>query len=245
MDDSNCYYTYQLRIEDEPLPFYVGKGRGNRAWEHLSPYRQDTSHKSNKISKAQNQGRNILVEFLEVDLCEFDAHLWEVFYISLYGRADKGIGCLTNKTDGGEGVSGYTFSAEARKRMSEQRAGENSPWFGRNHSEQSRRKLSEANLGENHPMFGKTYSDEVRSKMSESRLGDRNHRYGIIPTDETRSKIADANSKTWIVTHPDGTEETVKNVEKFCREHNLHASSLRDVAKGKATQHKGYKCRKP
>lgn len=51
--------------------------------------------------------------------------------------------------------------------------------------------------------------------------------------------------KTLIVTAPDGTEYVIHGINKFCREHHLHASALRLVAKGECSHHKGWKARFP
>lgn len=109
---------YQLRVEDESLPFYIGKGKGGRAWEHLKFSKLDTNrHKTNKIKKAQREGKQILVEFIKENLNEDDAFMWEVFWIAEYGRYDQGLGTLTNMTDGGEGMSGFKHSDASKAKI--------------------------------------------------------------------------------------------------------------------------------
>ena len=44
---------------------------------------------------------------------------------------------------------GKNVSAEARKKISESKKGENNPLFGKHHSEETRKKMSEANKGKN------------------------------------------------------------------------------------------------
>lgn len=50
-------------------------------------------------------------------------------------------------------------------------------------------------------------------------------------------------SKTYIVTFPDGTEITVTNLKQFCRENDLSQAHMSSVATGKRKHHKGYKAR--
>lgn len=118
------YYVYELRIQGDEFPFYIGKGKNERLYEHFDNYEINSNplgnkHKVNKIRKALNEGLEVTATPLEENLTECEAHEREKFYIALYGRRDKGTGCLTNMTDGGEGMSGFVPSEEQRKRQSE------------------------------------------------------------------------------------------------------------------------------
>lgn len=82
------FYTY-LWLREDGTPYYVGKGKGNRAY------------KNHRIGKAP-LGRIVIYPAVS----EADAFETEVALIWYYGRKDHGVGCLRNLTDGGEGVSG-------------------------------------------------------------------------------------------------------------------------------------------
>jgi hypothetical protein len=58
-----------------------------------------------------------------------------------------------------------------------------------------------------------------------------------------RAKV-EAKAKWYIVTDPDGNEYTIKNLSAFCREHDLTGTSMCRLIRGKAKQHKGWKCRR-
>ena len=86
-----------------------------------------------------------------------------------------------NFTDGGDGISGFTHSEEARKKMSEAQQ-------GKTLSEKTRKKISEA-------MKGKTLPEETRKKMSESRRGENNPMHGKTHSEEARKKMSESRSK--------------------------------------------------
>ncbi|AXF41405.1 hypothetical protein SHAb15599_00039 [Acinetobacter phage SH-Ab 15599] len=115
------FYVYKLTVEDQELPFYIGKGQGNRAYYHFKNdcFNNDSNrHKVNTILKAKKEGKEILVEFVKHNLTEQEALQFEMELISRYGRRDIGTGCLTNMTNGGDGVSGLVHSEETRKKLS-------------------------------------------------------------------------------------------------------------------------------
>lgn len=51
--------------------------------------------------------------------------------------------------------------------------------------------------------------------------------------------------KFYIVTFPDGHEETIANLSKFCRENGLKYRLIMACCDGMMRDHKGYKCRRP
>jgi len=142
------YYTYAYLREDK-TPYYIGKGRGNRAYD-----------KRRAIKPPKDKSRTI---FLKKNLTEAEAFKHEVYMIFVLGRKDLGTGILRNRTNGGEGASGHVKSEEVKKKISvansgkirteaqkQAMSGENNPSYGR--------------TGENHPMYGRTGALSPRSK---------------------------------------------------------------------------------
>ena len=191
------YYTYAYLREDK-TPYYIGKGKGNRAYK---------KHRKG-IGVPKDKSRII---FLKQNLTEEEAFRHEIYMIAVFGRKDLGTGILHNLTDGGDGASGYVFSEETKRKQSEAHKG-NTTWLGKTHSEESKRKMSDTRKGKTHSeetkrkqseaKKGKTFSEESKRKMSEAQKGKSlseetrrkmsETRKGKIPSKETRRKLSEA-----------------------------------------------------
>lgn len=120
------FYVYLLIDPETNLPFYVGKGKGDRAKTHLrSSNLKENTLKSTKIKSLLSKNLEPKIMFIGESLTEAQAWELEVAKIAEYGRKDLGTGILCNHTDGGEGPSnripwnkGKKFSDESRKKMS-------------------------------------------------------------------------------------------------------------------------------
>ena len=129
MVNPNRFYTYAYLREDR-TPYYIGKGKGNRA------YKKGKS----EIGKPKNKSKII---FLKRNLTEQEAFKHEIYMIAVFGRKDLGTGILRNKTDGGDGISGNItkpHSEETKRKIGEANK-------GRTHSNETKRKLSEIRKG--------------------------------------------------------------------------------------------------
>jgi hypothetical protein len=177
------FYTYAyLRVDR--TPYYIGKGKGRRLYE---------KHQKG-ISVPKDKSRII---YLKQNLTEEEAFKHEKYMIVVFGRKDLGTGILHNKTDGGDGASGYVFSEETKRKLSEAKK-------GKKHSEETRRKQSERMKGENNLNYGKSPYEETRRKRSEANKGKKH-------SEETRRKQSEA--KKGIKWWNDGKGNTKMSIE--------------------------------
>jgi hypothetical protein len=169
------YFVYQLRLVTDTLPFYVGKGYGNRPAAHFQEQSlKKNTHKTAVIKKALASSIEIIVEFVFKGLSNDEALAYEIWTIAAYGRRKYDGGCLTNQTSGGEGVTGYKHSEESLKKISVAS-------IGRTPTAETRAKISKAQKG-------RPVSAETRANISRAR-----RMYPNVVSAETRRKLSEAN----------------------------------------------------
>lgn len=146
------YYVYAyIRSKDSitakaGTPYYIGKGKGNRAWskQHTVPIPKDKHY----------------IIILESNLSEIGALALERRYIKWFGRKDIKTGILINFTDGGDGTSGIIFSEERKAAIGNFHRGRKRP-PREPVSEETKEKIRQGNLG-------KKRSQETKDKISKN-----------------------------------------------------------------------------
>ena len=148
----NIFYVYKYTREDG-TPYYIGKGKGDRAWKKWS---------KKDIKPPADQTRIILVA---ENLKEREAFELEKKLILEYGRKDLGTGILYNKTDGGDGSSGHkTKGWKWSEDSKANRRGAGNPAFGKTSSQKQKEVASATHKG-------RKRSAETKQKQSNALSG--------------------------------------------------------------------------
>lgn len=145
------YYVYAY-LRENGTPYYIGKGKGNRAY--------NADHLVDLPSKDK-------IKIILKNLTEEQAFFNEKDFISWYGRLDINTGILENRTNGGEGSSGLRHTEEHKQKLrTESLFVKNNP--GKNKSKETIEKIRKKTIElHKNPEYQKRYR-EGRKKMSEN-----------------------------------------------------------------------------
>ena len=218
-DESRIYYVYEHIRLDKMEPFYIGKGKGERAYElyrndHHDAITDEYGHAVAIIADNLTEEEAFWVERDTIE--DYVFNLGYGIDIKGHNDYDHSLPHLTNMDWGGiGGKSGVKQSEETKQKMSEKMKGENNPMFGKNafenktkeemeitrkkmseshkgkrHSEESKQKMSESSKGKNK---GRKHSKEHNKKISNSMKGKNAGKKGIYHhSEESKQKMSES-----------------------------------------------------
>lgn len=213
------YYVYILVDPRDRRPFYVGKGTGRRAQQHLwEMSREHNPYKTNVIRSIRADGFEPEIVYAAEEIAdEALAYDLEANIIRFWGRKgyDKN-GILTNVApdlrppnhkgrtyEDIYGAEGAVEQREKRRQLQLERGG----YGPKQHSEKTRALMRISNAGERNGRYGKPTSAETRAKIAATKIGWKN------PA-----------AQTYVLTAPDGTRHRIRSwalVIEFCKTNNL------------------------
>jgi len=115
------FYVY---VYKDPRPtknqqvVYVGKGTGERAYQHWTQRVKHNKGFGAFLALLRREKLEPIIEIVKDQLEESEAFYEEMRLIEIYGRRDLGKGALFNLTDGGEGFSNVIRTDEWKQNLS-------------------------------------------------------------------------------------------------------------------------------
>lgn len=214
MSSQYIYYVYAYIRSSDGTPYYIGKGKGKRAY-------------------AKHPGIGVPLDktkiiFLEKNLSEIGAFAIERRLIAWWGRKDIDAGILLNRTDGGEGTSGAKLSTDRKNSVAE--SNRSRVW-----KDESRKKLSEHNKGkpisentkkallEHQTNLSVEKKDEISEKLSKALTG-------RIFSDSHKSALSESAKKRTY------SEETRRKLSEAAKIRHAKARAARDASSKNADE---------
>ena len=199
----SVYFVYQLVNPDTNLPFYVGKGKNDRAKTHLwGKPKSNNPDKDSMIAEIRSRGVEPIIQYVYENLSEEEAYLKEEELIAKYGRVKfDNNGILVNiKKDArppSQKGKKRIFTDEHRKNLSESLKGKSKkvpPW---NKGLTKDIDARVANLAANRSKVGNDH--QIGVKYSQDRIEKIKKKLtGRKMSDDQKLKMSNAKKgKTW------------------------------------------------
>lgn len=213
------YYTYAYLREDR-TPYYVGRGKGDRAYR-----RHWRSRVKGGYFEPPSKDRILI---LKKNLTEEEANKHEIYMIAVFGRKDNKTGILRNLTDGGEGTSGVKITEDRLMKLKKPKSEEHKQKLRKPKSDEYKRKMSDIKKG---TKLSKEHKEKISEQVKGRKwwnngvsnkhtkecpgegwsIGRINNNVGRVLSEETKEKIRASNTgKTLTDEHKELLSQKIK-----------------------------------
>lgn len=239
---SNNFYVYLHKRNDTGEVFYVGKGKGRRAY---------VSHGRSSLWTHIAKKHGFTVEIVQSELTEAEAFAGEVEVIKRHAG-------LCNFTDGGEGISGYRHTEETRKVISSAHSGKKQdPIVVEARTIKLRGKKRSPEFSERMVaiLTGRTASPATRVKMSLAHTGQARSAEAVAKAaewhrgqkrgEESRARMSEAQPKRAVICLCTGeVHRSIEDAAKWLRSNGFEKATKTGVwfsASGRREKSYGYR----
>ena len=160
---------------------------------------------------------------MEANLTEVGAFALERRYINWWGRIDIGTCILHNKSDGGEGPSGYKAKPEDIAKSVETKRKNGT------HAFKPEAIIKQLETRKRNGTMNTTSTESMLKQMQTRKKNGTIH------------KLCNK-AKTYNIITPTGENLIIKNMRQFCIDNSLNPGNMSQVSKGKRKHHKGWTC---
>ena len=253
----NEYFVYALIDPRDGSIFYIGKGKGNRPYKHLTEslhYKHNTAnainpYKTRKILNILEAGYEIYdIIYLHTNLTEAEAFELEKYEISSH----VGLTNISMGGKGGDNISNNPNYDEICKKISNSlhetfkdpnirvkyaRPGERNGMYGKTHTDSVKQKISERSKGKTfEEMYGLEKSIELKENLSRVVTERMSHIENIFwavkeTTEQVefiRSAMLSGEYSWYILTKRTGL--TKKIITRICKQYNIKINVLKLTA---------------
>jgi len=206
MDNFGYIYTFWDKKQERYV--YVGQTGDfkSRMKKHLYESKKEYPHSTIEIEIMEYGINNYDISKMEFPLSDLNNQ--EMYFIRYFQTREYYGGC--NLTDGGDGIRGYKFSEDSKRKMSEIKKGKllseehkkklKEARKSRIFTNETKRKISESNKGKHfseetkekisNAKKGKSVSEETKRKISNSIRGENHPMFGKHHSEETKDKLS-------------------------------------------------------